>query len=80
MRPKDPGAGGRVYRTTVRPALSYGVEATDQKASRAVGDSQMKMLKFTLGANKLDKSRNESIKGSPGLRRLGEKVREGRPR
>ena len=38
----------------------------------------MKMLRFTLGVTKLDKVRNEYIRGTAGVRRPGEKLREGR--
>ena len=66
----------------MRPALTYGIE-TAVLAKRQVEQleaAEMKMLRFTLGVTKLEKIRNEYIRGAAGVGRLGDKLREGRLR
>ncbi|KAK3545792.1 hypothetical protein QTP70_013128, partial [Hemibagrus guttatus] len=57
---------GKVYRTVVILAILYGLE--------------LKMLRFSLGVTRLDRIRNEYIRGTAHVGRLGDKVREARLR
>ncbi|KAK3561907.1 hypothetical protein QTP86_019031, partial [Hemibagrus guttatus] len=73
---------GKVYRTVVRPAMLYGLETVSlrkrQEAELEV--AELKMLRFSLGVTRLDRIRNEYIRGTAHVGRLGDKVREARLR
>ncbi|KAK3515912.1 hypothetical protein QTP86_004938, partial [Hemibagrus guttatus] len=73
---------GKVYRTVVRPAMLYGLETVSlrkrQEAELEV--AKLKMLRFSLGVTRLDRIRNEYIRGTAHVGRLGDKVREARLR
>ncbi|KAK3538494.1 hypothetical protein QTP86_006194 [Hemibagrus guttatus] len=73
---------GKVYRTVVRPAMLYGLETVSlrkrQKSELEV--AELKMLKFSLGVTRLDRIRNEYIRGTAHVGCLGDKVREARLR
>ncbi|KAK3535846.1 hypothetical protein QTP70_021062, partial [Hemibagrus guttatus] len=73
---------GKVYRTVVRPAMLYGLETVSlrkrQKSELEV--AELKMLRFSLGVTRLDRIRNEYIRGTAHVGRLGDKVREARLR
>ena len=71
-----------LYKTEVRPAMLYGLEAVPlikkQEAELAV--AELKMLRFSLGVTRMDKIKNEFIRGTAQVRRIGDKVRETRLR
>ncbi|KAK3543979.1 hypothetical protein QTP70_032740, partial [Hemibagrus guttatus] len=73
---------GKVYRTVVRPAMLYGLETVSlrkrQKSELEI--AELKMLRFSLGVTRLDRIRNEYIRGTAHVGRLGDKVREARLR
>ncbi|KAK3575243.1 hypothetical protein QTP86_023434, partial [Hemibagrus guttatus] len=73
---------GKVYRTVVRPAMLYGLETVSlrkrQEAELEV--AELKMLRFSLGVTRLDRIRNEYIRGTAHIGHLGDKVREARLR
>ncbi|MCJ8747587.1 hypothetical protein PDJAM_G00155240 [Pangasius djambal] len=73
---------GKVYKTVVRPAMLYGLETVTlrkrQEAELEV--AELKMLRFSLGVTWLDRIRNEYIRGTAHVGRLGDKVREARLR
>ena len=73
---------GKVYKTVVRPALMYGLEtaALTKGEEKEMEVAELKMLRFSLGVTKLDKIRKEFIRGTVHVRRLGDKMREGRLR
>ena len=73
---------GKVYKTEVRPVLMYGSEtvALTKGQEKELEMAELKMLRFSLGVTKLDKIRNEFIRGTAHVRRLGDKMREGRLR
>ena len=58
---------GKVYKTVVRPAMMYGAETwTVKKAQEKKLDvAEMRMLRWMSGVTKLDRIRNERIKGTP---------------
>ncbi|XP_061651845.1 uncharacterized protein LOC133488234, partial [Phyllopteryx taeniolatus] len=71
---------GKVYKTVVRPAMMYGLEtvALKRKQEAEMEVAEMKMLRFALGVTRLDKIRNELIRGTAKVRCFGDKVRESR--
>ena len=66
----------------VRPAMVYGLEtvAVTKKQVEEMEVAEIKMLKFAMGLTKKDKIRNEYIRGTVKVERLGMKKREGRLR
>ncbi|KAK3528688.1 hypothetical protein QTP70_009065 [Hemibagrus guttatus] len=73
---------GKVYRTVVRPAMLYGLEtvALRKRQESELEVAELKMLRFSLGVTRLDRIRNEYIRGTAHVGRLGDKVREARLR
>ena len=75
---------GKVYSSAVRPAMVYGVE-TVAVTKKQVEEMEvayifisMKMLRFAIGVTKKDKIRNEYIRSTVKVERLGMKMKEGR--
>ena len=73
---------GKVYSSVVRPAMEYGLEAVAvrKKQVEEMEVAEMKMLRFAMGVTKKDKIRNEHIRITVKVERLGIKMREGRLR
>ncbi|KAK3513085.1 hypothetical protein QTP70_000977 [Hemibagrus guttatus] len=73
---------GKVYRTVVRPAMLYGLETVSlrKRPESELEVAELKMLRFSLGVTRLDRIRNEYIRGTAHVGRLGDKVREARLR
>ena len=73
---------GKVYSPVVRPAMVYGLEtvAVTKKQVEEMEVAEMKMLRFTMGVTRKDKIRNEHIRSTVKVERLGMKMREGRLR
>ncbi|KAK3521729.1 hypothetical protein QTP70_015847, partial [Hemibagrus guttatus] len=73
---------GKVYRTVVRPAMLYGLETVSlrKRQESELEVAELKMLRFNLGVTRLDRIRNEYIRGTAHVGRLGDKVRESRLR
>ncbi|KAK3528551.1 hypothetical protein QTP70_002791 [Hemibagrus guttatus] len=72
----------KVYRTVVRPAMLYGLETVSlrKRQESELEVAELKMLRFSLGVTRLDRIRNEYIRGTAHVVRLGDKVREARLR
>ena len=68
---------GKMYKVAVRPAMLYGLEKR-QEAEMEV--AELKMLRFSLGVTRMDKIRNEYIRGTAQVGKFGEKTREARLR
>ena len=72
----------KVYKMVVRPAILYGLETVPlikkQEAELAV--AELKMLRFSLGVTRMDKIKNEFIRGTAQVRQIGDKVGEARLR
>ncbi|KAK3560369.1 hypothetical protein QTP86_006453 [Hemibagrus guttatus] len=68
---------GKVYRTVVRPAMLYGLETVSlrKRQESELEVAELKMLRFSLGVTRLDRIRNEYIRGTAHVGRLGDKVR-----
>ncbi|KAK3533716.1 hypothetical protein QTP70_023968 [Hemibagrus guttatus] len=73
---------GKVYRTVVRPAMLYGLETVSlrKRQESELEVAELKMLRFSLGVTRLDRIRNEYIRGTAHVGRLGDKLREARLR
>ncbi|KAK3555144.1 hypothetical protein QTP86_009995 [Hemibagrus guttatus] len=73
---------GKVYRMVVRPAMLYGLETVSlrKRQESELEVAELKMLRFSLGVTRLDRIRNEYIRGTAHVGRLGDKVREARLR
>ncbi|KAK3551343.1 hypothetical protein QTP70_015024, partial [Hemibagrus guttatus] len=72
----------KVYRTVVRPAMLYGLETVSlrKRQESELEVAELKMLRFSLGVTRLDRIRNEYIRGTAHVGRLVDKVRETRLR
>ena len=73
---------GKVYSSMVRPAMAYGLEtvAVTKKQVQEMEVAEIKMLRFAMGVTRKDKIRNEHIRSTVKVERLGMKMREGRLR
>ena len=73
---------GKVYSSVVRPAMVYGLEtvAVTKKQVEEMEVAETKMLRFAMGMTRKDKIRNEHIRSTVKVERLGMKMREGRVR
>ena len=73
---------GKMYKVLVRPAVMYGLEtvALTKRQEAELEVAEMKMLRFSLGVTRLDKIKNEIIRGTAHVRRLRDKLRESRLR
>ena len=74
---------GKVYSSVVRPAMVYGLETvavTKKQLSRRDGSRRDENIEFTMGVTTKDKIRNEHIRSTVKVERLGMKMREGRLR
>ena len=62
--------------------MVYGLEtvAVTKKQMEEMEVAEMKMLRFTMGVTRKDKIRNEHIRSTVKVKRLGMKMREGRLR
>ncbi|KAK3519927.1 hypothetical protein QTP70_007771, partial [Hemibagrus guttatus] len=73
---------GKVYRTVLRAAMLCGLETVSlrKRQESELEVAELKMLRFSLGVTRLDRIRNEYIRGTAHVGRLGDKVRETRLR
>ena len=71
---------GKVCITVVRPALMYGAEkwALKKTHENKLEVADMRMLRWMCGVTKLDKIRNETIRGTTKLGEITKKVQERR--
>lgn len=73
---------GNVYKRAVRPALLYGSECWPMRKSdeQRVHATEMKMLRWSGGVTRMDKIRNEYVRGTFKVAQIHEKLRENRLR
>ena len=69
---------GKVYRMAVGPAMLYGLEtvALTKRQEAEMEVAELKMLRFSLGVTRMDKIRNEYIRGTAQVGRFGEKTQD----
>ena len=72
----------KVYKVAVRPAMLHGLEtvALTKRQEAEMEVAELKMLRFSLGVTRMDKIRNEYIRGTAQVGKFGEKTREARLR
>ncbi|XP_039755304.1 uncharacterized protein LOC120630225 [Pararge aegeria] len=60
---------GKLYKTAIRPAILYGTEcwAATKKHSTKLHTTEMRMLRWSAGVTRLDKIKNEYVRGSYGI-------------
>ena len=76
---------GKVYRVAlflVRPAMLHGLEtvALKKRQEAEMEVAELKMLRFSFGVTRMEKIRNEYIRGTAQVGRFREKTREARLR
>ncbi|CAK1595248.1 unnamed protein product [Parnassius mnemosyne] len=73
---------GKIYKTAVRPAMLYGAECWAAKKihEKKMHTNEMKMLRWSAGVTRLDKVRNEYIRGSFKVAPIVDKMVESRMR
>ena len=71
-----------MYKVAVRSAMCYGLEtmALTKRHEAEMELAELKMLRFSLRVTRIDKIRNEYIRGTAQVGRFGEKTREARLR
>lgn len=71
---------GKIYKTIIRPVVLYGSEcwATKERDERRVHATEMRMLRWMCGVTRMDKIRNEYIRGSLKVAPVTEKMRSNR--
>ena len=71
---------GKVYKTVVRPAMIYGAEAWPIKKTqeKKLDVAEMRMLRWMCGVTKMDRIRNERIRGTTKVVESSKKVQERR--
>ena len=62
--------------------MLYGLETVSltKKQEVELAVAELKMLRFSLGVTRMDKIKNEFIRGTAQVRQIGDKVREARLR
>ena len=69
---------GKVYKTVVRPAMMYGAEtwAVKKAQEKKFDVAEIRMLRWMSGVTKLDRIRNERIRGTTKVGEISKKVQE----
>ena len=64
---------GKVYSSVVRPAMMYGLEtvAVTKKQMEEMEVTEIELLRFAMGVTRKNKIRNEFIRGTVKVERLG---------
>ena len=73
---------GKMYKSVVRPAMLYGMETmavTDRQMGK-MEVAELKMVRWALGVKRNDKIRNEYVRGTAKIAKLGDKLRNARLR
>ena len=73
---------GKVYVRIVRPAILFGLEAValNKRQETELEVSELKMVGFSLRVTRMERIRNEHIRGTVQVRCFGDNVREARLR
>ena len=73
---------GKMYKSVVRPTMLYEME-TVAMTERQMGKmkvAELKMVRWALGVTRKDKIRNEYVRGTAKISKLGDKLRNARLR
>jgi len=72
------GVKGKVYKTMIRPVMIYGAEAWSprRKEEELLERTEMRMLRWILGASLKERKRNEDFRQAVGVACITEKIRE----
>ena len=67
---------GKMYRSVKRPAMLYETEtvAMTEKQEGKMEMAELKMLRWALGVTKRDKIKNEYVRGTAKIAKLGNKL------
>ena len=67
---------GKIYKSVVRPAMLYGMEtvAVTERQMGKMEVAELKMVRWALGVTRKDKIRNEYVRGTAKIAKLGEKL------
>ena len=67
---------GKVHKTVVRPAMMYGAEtwAVKKAHEKKLDVAEIRMLRWMSGVTKMDRIRNERIRGTTKLGEISKKV------
>lgn len=68
---------GKVYRMIIKPAMVHGLETLTLTKRK---ETELKMLRLSMGMSGMDMGRNECIRGNAQVNQFGDKVREARLR
>ena len=73
---------GKVYKTVVRPAMTYGAEALPLKkvSEKKMEVAEMRMLRWMCGVTREDRIRNTRIRGTVKVTEISKKTQEARLR
>ena len=73
---------GKVHKAVVRPSMTYGLEAAPLKKieGRKLDVAEMKMLRWMSGVTRIDRVRNDYIRGTVKVTEASKKVQEARLR
>ena len=66
---------GKVYSSVVRLAMAHGLETVAVTKKQEMEVAEMKTLRFAIGVTRKDKIKNEHIRGTVKIERLGMKMR-----
>ena len=71
---------GKVYKTVVRPAMMYSADtwAVKKAQEKKLDVVEMRMLRWMSGVTRLDRIRNERIRGTTKVGEISKKVQESR--
>ena len=73
---------GKMYKSVVRPAMLYIIEtvAVTERHMGKMEVAELKMVRWALGVTRKDKIRNEFVRGTEKIAKLGDKLRNARLR
>ena len=73
---------GKMYKSVARPAILYGMDtvAVTEKQMGKMEVAELKMVRWALGVTRKDKIRNEYVRGTAKIAKLGDKLRNARLR
>ena len=71
---------GKVHKTVVRPAMTYGAETWPMKKTyeRKMDVVEMRMLRWMTGITRLDRIRNDLVRGTTKVTEVSKKIQEKR--